>query len=1556
MAESENCIWDEFTNQYSLSKTLRFELKPVGKTEELVRNIKEKKDFDLSLADLILEDKERAEAYKKVKRLIDDLHREFLCFALSDENISPFQKDNLNKEIGLFYNEYTKSKKDWDDVVINRIQKELASKLVDILDNSTSEFFETLKEKREYLKQQRADDEQKLKRKKEKRESIAKQIKEASKSETEKLEELRTERRKLDKQIQDLERTLKEYKKCLGYEFRETSHLYKKTDTLFTLLRLFYIQDEKATKSIKEFDGFNSYFGGFNKNRENVYDIKGEGNNDNWHFKSTSVAHRLFEQNIKFHFDNIKKWENLRETIKKYQDTLEEKDWSWDKELQKVESKLNFNAEEIFKYECFLSFLSQKGIDMYNKILGGIPEEEGKSKVQGINELVNLTRQKAGAGRKEFPPLQEFYKQILSEQDGEFIEAFESNEGLIEKIDEFVEDETKLINFIEKGNKESGELSFSDLLEELEESRKEENRNEIYISKESLRFISNDLTGSWNALEQWYLDGFEDTEKKKQAKRKAFTIKEIEDKLQEKREWVDTNESNKEKSNFYEQFIETADKTNRPWLKDGKMESENIFLSYFKSKYYYLLNQRKETLCNYKKCTGSLKDKENLNDEVLDKKEKKPIKEYLDASRDLFSFFRSLSVKEKDLDKSEEQNDSWKKFIQSFLDENRISRLYNMARNFLTKKDFSTKKFKLNFENSTLAAGWDLNKETDNTAVLLVKDEQFYLAIMNKENNRLFEFADDDKHKKEIESLRGKISEQENKINKKSQGTRVYEEELKKLGELRKKLENLLLIKGEGSIYKKMNYKFFKDGTTMIPKCSTQLNEVKKHFTNSDNDFNTSIFKQSKDKKKQENFKKDLIITKEIFELNNFVYDKNTNSFVSKRSNDTRPKKFQKKYLELSKDEKGYRDALTKWINFCRNFCECYTSVAEANYDYKDTFTRNYDSLDKFYNQLSGCIYKITFSNISENYINKMIDDEKIYLFQIYNKDFSPHSKGRKNLHTLYWKSLFDENNLKDVVSKLNGEAEIFYRKTSIKYSQSKREKGHHSDIIKGEIKQRIEKGERNPILKDKRYSEDKLLFHCPITLNFKAIGTDYINKEINQHIKDNLEKVNIIGIDRGERNLLYYTVIDQQGDILGQGSEQGSFNEIDNDFKPKGESKTRKINYWDKLNDKEKERAGARENWETIENIKELKEGYLSQVVHQLSKLIIKHNAIVVLEDLNFGFKRGRFKVEKQVYQKFEKALIDKLNYSVFKDNNEFGKAGHHLRAYQLTNKFDSFQKLGKQSGILFYTTAGYTSKTDPVTGYMRSLYHKYKDAKNSQGFFGKFDSIIYNGEHFEFTYELKNLKGMTGSYEDKNENDETKLTRTKWTIHSHIDRSEFKERKLTADKKDLPEYESAKNGKWKSHEVISVNQKLKDLFEKEGLVLEAEKDYKEGICDSDNTEKFHKSKFLAKLTAHFNRLLDMRVTDSSKMNEGVHNHKSDFILSPVEPFYDSRNCEDDSKLPQDSDANGAYNVARKGVIILNRIDSNPEDKIKGISKTDWQNYAQRDDVVNRQRSKYNS
>ena len=134
--------------------------------------------------------------------------------------------------------------------------------------------------------------------------------------------------------------------------------------------------------------------------------------------------------------------------------------------------------------------------------------------------------------------------------------------------------------------------------------------------------------------------------------------------------------------------------------------------------------------------------------------------------------------------------------------------------------------------------------------------------------------------------------------------------------------------------------------------------------------------------------------------------------------------------------------------------------------------------------------------------------------------------------------------------------------------------------------------------------------------------------------------------------------------------------------------------------------------------------------MVHQIASMMVEYKAIVVMEDLNFGFKHGRQKVEKQVYQKFEKMLIDKLNCLVFK-NKEADEIGGVLKALQLSNKFESFKKLGKQSGFIFYVPAWHTSKIDPATGFVNFLQPKYENIEKAKEFFGNFESIRFNSRN---------------------------------------------------------------------------------------------------------------------------------------------------------------------------------------------------------------------------------
>jgi len=66
----------------------------------------------------------------------------------------------------------------------------------------------------------------------------------------------------------------------------------------------------------------------------------------------------------------------------------------------------------------------------------------------------------------------------------------------------------------------------------------------------------------------------------------------------------------------------------------------------------------------------------------------------------------------------------------------------------------------------------------------------------------------------------------------------------------------------------------------------------------------------------------------------------------------------------------------------------------------------------------------------------------------------------------------------------------------------------------------------------------------------------------------------------------------------------------------------------------------------------------------------------------------------------------------------------------------------------------------------------------------------------------------------------------------------------------------------------------------------------------------------------------------------------EQDFILSPVkdkhETFFDSRKITDNN-LPKDSDANGAYHIALKGLFILHKLNSGDQEKISSIKNKDW-------------------
>lgn len=563
--------------------------------------------------------------------------------------------------------------------------------------------------------------------------------------------------------------------------------------------------------------------------------------------------------------------------------------------------------------------------------------------------------------------------------------------------------------------------------------------------------------------------------------------------------------------------------------------------------------------------------------------------------------------------------------------------------------------------------------------------------------------------------------------------------------------------------------------------------------------------------------------------------------------------------------------------------------------------TESYNDISEFYREVSDQGYYISFSKISKNYIDKLVENGYIYLFQIYNKDFSKYSKGTPNLHTLYFKMLFDERNLSNVVYKLNGEAEMFYREASI---NDKEKITHHANRPiknKNPDNEKKESVFEYDIVKDKRFTKRQFSLHMSVTINFKAHGQEFLNYDVRKAVKYKDDNY-VIGIDRGERNLIYISVINSNGEIV----EQMSLNEIigDNGYS---------VDYQKLLDKKEKERDKARKNWTSVENIKELKEGYISQVVHKICELVVKYDAVIAMEDLNFGFKRGRFPVEKQVYQKFENMLISKLNLLIDK-KAEPTENGGLLRAYQLTNKFDGVNK-AKQNGIIFYVPAWDTSKIDPVTGFVNLLKPKYTSVSEAKKLFETIDDIKYNTntDMFEFCIDYGKFPRCNSDFKKT------------WTVCTNSSRIlSFRNEK--------------KNNEWDNKQIVLTDE-FKSLFNEFGIDYTS--DLKASILSISNADFYNRLIRLLSLT------LQMR---NSIIGSTL--PEDDYLISPVAndrgEFYDSRNYKgSNAALPCDADANGAYNIARKALWAINVLKDTPDDMLQkaklSITNAEWLEYTQR-------------
>lgn len=371
-------ILEQFTGVYSLNKTLRFELRPIGKTLEYI----DKKGF-------IAQDEQKADEYKIVKNIIDRYHKAFIrmCLEHFKLKISSDQSYDSLEEYAELASSLERNEK--EEKAFNKVKENLRKQIASAFINNSS------------------------------------------------------------------------YKYLFKKELIQ-NHLPE------------FVKNENEKQMINKFSKFTTYFSGFHKNRENIYSDKE---------KSTAIAYRLIHENLPLFLENIKSFAQIAKS--EVAAHFVEIETAY-REYLNVE-----HISELFTLDYFSTVLTQEQIEVYNNQISGHVNEDG-TKIQGLNEYVNLYNQQQKDHSKRLPLLKPLYKMILSDHIviSWLPEEFKSDEEMIEAINN-MHDELKDIL---SGHNEG---SLKSLLQNIGQY----DLSKIYIANgQSLTFISQQIFGQYDVL------------------------------------------------------------------------------------------------------------------------------------------------------------------------------------------------------------------------------------------------------------------------------------------------------------------------------------------------------------------------------------------------------------------------------------------------------------------------------------------------------------------------------------------------------------------------------------------------------------------------------------------------------------------------------------------------------------------------------------------------------------------------------------------------------------------------------------------------------------------------------------------------------------------------------------------------------------------------------------------------------------------------------------------------------------------------------------------------
>ena len=595
-----------------------------------------------------------------------------------------------------------------------------------------------------------------------------------------------------------------------------------------------------------------------------------------------------------------------------------------------------------------------------------------------------------------------------------------------------------------------------------------------------------------------------------------------------------------------------------------------------------------------------------------------------------------------------------------------------------------------------------------------------------------------------------------------------------------------------------------------------------------------------------------------------------------------------KEVLELHDSKKAVKDytrsEVTLMVDYYKHLLTANPEWADIHFDLKPS--GEYATLNEFYIDVERQAYDMTWKGVSRPFIERAVERGELYLFKLDCMDMSEYHYGFDSNPTAILNEAFSKRNAADTVIRISGGAAIYFRKASLPAHVT-----HPKNVPMKNKNPRSKNATRTlpyDLIKDRRFTEDQFNIHIPFLLGpgNDKMGENNVNAAVKDIIKANPDMY-VLGINRGERNLLSIAVTAPDGRIV----EQRHLNVFDN------------FDYREKLASVEAERQQARRDWNAIDNIKNIKKGYLSRAIGEIVRLVKKYNCVIALENLDMEFKRGRQQFEKNVYQQFERDLVNRLSMLMDKHDEDRTRSTIQLAT---PGKTPEERTRFPQNGIIFFMNPSWITKTDPLTGFVNRLNTFYTSNEKTQQLLDTFDS-------FRFVPE-ENMFALTFRYGETTPNKSAGSNR-QWTVYTHGRRSKFE--------RDSSEFQN-----------VDVTSEMEKAFIAEGI------DYKDGN-ELLPTMKGRSSSF-------YRAFLDaLRLTLQNTLYDGRELHIVSCTKDASGRFFDSGEDYAATGLPGDADINAAWNIARKCHMVLRNIREYVPGKEKGpkmvITDEEWLNEVQK-------------